>query len=308
MIPFNIKQLETFLWVATLGSFRKAAGRLNTTQPAVSSRIAGLEDALGVKLFERSASTVLLTAKGQQLLPMAQRVLRVIDRLQLAANALVGTNGVLRLGVAETIVHTWLPDFLRAFHANYPLVDLDLVVDVSSNLRNELIARRIDLAILMGPVVEYRIDNVEMPSVPLVWVRAPQLALPSNRTVTLRDLIAFPIITYARNTRPYAELYRKLGEEFDEGPRLFPANSLAASIKMALDGIGVASLPYETVADHIATGRLLTVECEWKPSNLQFTASYPVEPPDLVAEQAAKLAAAVAHAHAPRGVQASTPA
>lgn len=49
----NYKRLETFVWVASLGSFRKAAERLHTTQPAISARIAGLEEELGVKLFER---------------------------------------------------------------------------------------------------------------------------------------------------------------------------------------------------------------------------------------------------------------
>ncbi|TIU28921.1 MAG: LysR family transcriptional regulator, partial [Mesorhizobium sp.] len=123
MIPFNIKQIETFLLVATLGSFRKAAERLNTTQPAVSTRIAGLEKALGAKLFERHSGTVKLTAEGQRLLPPAQRVLHVAERLQLMANSLSETSEtarVLRLGVAETIVHTWLPDFLKELQASHP--------------------------------------------------------------------------------------------------------------------------------------------------------------------------------------------
>ena len=300
MIPFNIKQLETFLWVATFGSFRKAAGRLNTTQPAVSTRIAGLEDALGVKLFERQSSTVRLTAKGQQLLPLAQRVLRTADRFQLAANSLAGTTGALRLGVVETVVHTWLPDFLREFQASYPLVEMDLVVDVTTNLRSELISRRIDLAVLMGPVLEYRIENIEMPSFPLAWVCSPNLKLPETGKVTLNDLLQFPIITYARTTRPYSEVYRKLSGEFEEAPRMFPANSLSASLKLTLDGIGIGSLPRDLVGDHVASGKLRIVECEWHPSDLQFTASYPVEPSNPVAEQAAKLAYRIAQAHAER--------
>lgn len=297
MIPFNIKQLETFLWVATLGSFRKAAARLNTTQPAVSSRIAGLEDALGVKLFERVSGTVRLTAKGQQLLPHAQRLLRTADRLQMAANSLAGVKGVLRLGVAETIVHTWLSEFLKEFHETYPLIDVDVIVDVTVNLRNELIARRIDLAILMGPVSEYRIENLEMPSFPLAWVCAPGLPLATSR-VRLADLMGFPIITYARTTRPYIELYRKFSSEFEEAPRMFPANSLAASLKMVMDGIGIGALPMDVICPHLERGDLRIVDCEWTPADLQFTASFPVEPPNPIVEQAARLAARVAEAHA----------
>lgn len=307
MIPFNIKQLETFLWVATFGSFRKAAGRLNTTQPAVSTRIASLEDALGVKLFERQSSTVQLTAKGQQLLPLAQRVLRMADRFQLAANSLAGTTGALRLGVVETAVQSWLPEFLKEFQTSYPLVEMDLIVDVTANLRNELISRRIDLAILMGPVLEYRIENIDMPPFPLVWVCSPKLKLPGTRRMTLNDLLQFPIITYARTTRPYSELYRKLSGEFEEPPRMFPVNSLSASVRLTLDGVGIGSLPRDLVADHVADGRLRIVECEWHPSDLQFTASYPVEPSNPIAEQAAKLAARIAEAYAAKRRAAEEP-
>ena len=160
MIPFNIKQLETFLLVAAFGSFRKAAERLNTTQPAVSTRIASLEEALGTRLFERQASAVRLTAQGQQLLPSAQGVLKVAERLQLIAQSLSETTGVLRLGVSETIVHTWLPDFLKQLQAHCPLVDADILVDSSETLRSEQMSHRIDLALLAGKVTEYSIENI----------------------------------------------------------------------------------------------------------------------------------------------------
>lgn len=300
MIPFNIKQLETFLLVAAFGSFRKAAERLNTTQPAVSTRIAGLEEALGAKLFERQSSTVRLTAQGQQLLPSAQSVLKVAERLQLTAKSLAETAGVLRLGVSETIVHAWLPDFLKQLQANCPLVDADILVDSSATLRNELMSHRIDLAFLTGPVSEYAIENIDLPPFPLVWVCAPDLQLPKGRKLFLHELAHFPIISYARSTRPYAELYRKFSRDLEEMPRIFPANSIAAALKMAMSGIGIASLPQEVVLEHKVAGKLRIVDCEWHPSDLQFTASYSSEPSNPLAEQAAQLAACTAHSYAVR--------
>jgi DNA-binding transcriptional LysR family regulator len=62
----NLKRLETFMWVATLGSFRKTADRMYTTQPTISARIVALEEELGGKLIERDSSPVSLTFKGQQ--------------------------------------------------------------------------------------------------------------------------------------------------------------------------------------------------------------------------------------------------
>ena len=78
----NYKRLETFVWVASLGNFRKAAERLHTTQPAISARISGLEAELGVKLFEREggSSPIALTSKGKELLPYVEKILYQTDQ------------------------------------------------------------------------------------------------------------------------------------------------------------------------------------------------------------------------------------
>jgi DNA-binding transcriptional LysR family regulator len=84
----NFKRLETFVWVATLGSFRKAAERQYTTQPAISSRIAALEEELGAKLFVREVGPgpVALTAKGKELLPYAEKIIFMSEQLRKRAN------------------------------------------------------------------------------------------------------------------------------------------------------------------------------------------------------------------------------
>jgi DNA-binding transcriptional LysR family regulator len=67
---------------------------------------------------------------------------------------------------------------------------------------------------------------------------------------------------------------------------------------MVIDGIGIGLLPRDLVQEHVASGRLRIVDCGWRPSDLQFTASYPLEPSNPLAEQAARLAADVAQAYA----------
>ncbi|MEK9970028.1 MAG: LysR family transcriptional regulator, partial [Ferrovibrio sp.] len=73
----DLRNLETFVWVAHLGGFRAAADKLNTTQPAVSQRIALLESEFGVKLFDREPRGIALTPKGNELLPYAERMLQL---------------------------------------------------------------------------------------------------------------------------------------------------------------------------------------------------------------------------------------
>jgi DNA-binding transcriptional LysR family regulator len=289
----NLKQLETFIWVATLGSFRKAAARLNTTQPAVSSRIASLEESLGVKLFERQNRSIALTAMGQNIFPYAEKVLFMSDKLKEQAASPETLSGVLRLGVSETLVHTWLSDFLNRVHQLFPLVDIEITVDVTSNLRKELIDRSMDLAFLLGPISDYNIENIDLCAYPLVWAASPELKLPQGRIEM--DLIAQKsIITYARNTRPYAEVRAFLREGVGEPARIFPSSSLAACKRMAIDGVGVGMLPMAYIRNEVKDGQLVVIESTWQASDLVFTASYPRAPQNLLTNRIAVLASVAA--------------
>jgi len=290
----TLRQLETFLLVATLGSFRKTAERLFTTQPAVSARIASLEEELGARLFERTPGTVRLTSKGQELLPYAEKVLRAAENLRERAGDRSSLTGVLRLGVSETIVHTMLPGFLAAFHEAYPGVDVDLTVDITINLRDELVARSLDLAFLLGPISESSIANFDLCTFPLVWAASPALGLPKRKTVSEEDLARFPIITYARHTRPFVEIQTRLRETAEIPPRIFASSSLAACLRMTVDGIGIGSLPERMIGAELTDGSLHKVSAAWKPADLGFTVSYPVEPWSPLVEQAAALAREVA--------------
>ncbi|MCB1543430.1 MAG: LysR family transcriptional regulator, partial [Rhodoblastus sp.] len=99
---FDFKEIETFYWVATLGSFRAAAGKLNTTQPAISQRIAGLEQTLGARVLSRDARLVAPTPRGRELLVYAEKLLGLRAEMLAAVGDVSTTRGVLRLGVAET--------------------------------------------------------------------------------------------------------------------------------------------------------------------------------------------------------------
>jgi len=290
----NLTQLETFIWVATLGSFRKTAERLYTTQPAVSTRIANLEETLGVKLFERTTGAVRLSAKGQELLPYAEKVLRLTESLRERASERSRLAGILRLGVSETIVHTWLPAFFKRLHATHSEVDVDITVDVTTNLRQQLLGRALDLAFLMGPISEFSIVNLELSAFPLLWVASPELGIRHRQNMNLPELLHYPLLTYARDTRPYAELSRYIQQNSERPARIFPSSSLAACLRMAIDGVGIGMLPTPIVADMLAKGDLVEINVPWTPTDLRFTASFPASPFNPISEKAAVLACGVA--------------
>lgn len=94
----NFKSLEVFYWVVNLNSFDKAAVKLHTTQPAVSQRIASLEEELGIKALERSSRTIKLTAKGRVLYDYAERFMALRAEMMLKVAEDDSYGGVIRLG------------------------------------------------------------------------------------------------------------------------------------------------------------------------------------------------------------------
>lgn len=289
----NFKRIETFVLVATLGSFRKAAEQQFTTQPAISTRIAGLEEELGVKLFDRDASPIVLTAQGKDLLPYAEKMLYMAEQMHKRADISRLLSGTLRLGVSETIAHTWLTDFLKLLHHELPNLDVDMTVDVTGNLKHSLLDRSLDLAFLMGPVHEPGITNHDLCQFRLVWVASTDLPLP-DKTLSLEEMVQYPIITYARNTQPFSEISEKFMQIDGLPARFFSSSSLSACLKLTQDQIGISTLPLATVSSDIKRGILKKLDAHWEPSALAFTASYPLVAFNSAAELAAEIAVRVA--------------
>lgn len=296
MGPVNLVQLKTFIWVHKLGGFRRAAEKLNTTQPAISSRIAALEDGLGVKLIERGPGGIALTPKGYELLSYAQQVADVTDLIESRVGDAAKMSGVLRFGVSETIVQSWLSSFLARLNAAYPKIEVELTVDVSVTLRDALINRSIDLAFLMGPVSEYTVTNLPLPEFELSWYLAEDL-LENARALPPEGLFtAHPIITYARNTRPYSEIKAEISERYGIVPRMFASSSLAACMQMVREGVGIGTLPIGLVDAQFPNNEVERLDLGWNPRPLQFTASFISDPPNFLAKSAAELAQQVAGA------------
>lgn len=123
----NLDDLRTFLAVAEEGSFSVAAERLHLTQPAVSKRLAGLEQQLGVRLLDRIGRRVELTEAGRMLGPRAQQMIREAEDIRRSITNLSGhVGGILRMGTSHHIGLHRLPPVLRRFGRKFPEVQLDI--------------------------------------------------------------------------------------------------------------------------------------------------------------------------------------
>ncbi|HEA51326.1 hypothetical protein LCGC14_0936850 [marine sediment metagenome] len=293
----NIKSLETFFWIAKLGSFRATAKKLYASQPTISARIAGLEDELGIELFDRSGRNAVLTTEGRQALVYAEKILQLhADLLETVASP-DAIQGSIRLGVAETIAYTWLPELIERINETYPAINLELDVDISVNLAEKLLKREIDIAFLIGEVKHEGFFNAPFYSYSLIWVVSPKLTLPPE-PVSLSRLSKIPIITYPRMSEPHVNI-RSLINKMNGSTQIHSSSSLSTIIRMALDGIGVSALPKEIITRELASGQLREFQVEASIPDLVFNMAYCAAPGANVVRAVADLSLKIVAAKRP---------
>lgn len=290
MARYTLDQLQAFLTIVRLGGVNRAAAALHLSQPAITARIRNLEDTIGAPLFDRGPGGMRLTKRGELLVSYAEAHERLALKIERDVMSPDGIEGRLRLGVSETIAESWLPALITRLHTTYPRLEIDFNVDVSVNLRAALLAREIDLAILLGPVSDYSVDNVDLPPFDLCWYAAGSAEVPDDP----RDYLRKPVLTYARNTRPYRELRAALHAQCGEDVAIFPSSSLSACFRLVETDLGVAALPVALARDWVADGRIRSFDPGFTPSPLCFTASHLAESRRHIEEQAAAIAREVA--------------
>ena len=290
----TLKQLEAFAFVVDLGSFRRAAEALGTTQPNVSARISALEKTLGLVLMHRDAGSVRLTERGEALLPAARDVLRSAETFLDVADRKDLIEERLRLGVTELVACTWLHAFLRAFRKEYPSVSVELEVNLSREIERQMEAQEIDLGLQTGPFSTEMSGSLPLGRYPYAWVATPDLAGGLSKRPRLDKLFQHPVLTHTRHAAATSELLAAVEDAGLPGERIGFSSSLASCVPMALDGMGITLLPREIAREALLAGQLEEVKCPWRPRALEVFARYDaVRAPGFV-NFAAKLAVRIA--------------
>ena len=191
----DLANLNAFIAIAETGSFSEAGERLHLTQPAVSKRIAGLEQQLGVRLFDRLGRQVLLTEAGRLLLPRAKQMLAEADAARRAIDDLdQDIGGRLSLATSHHIGLHRLPHLLRRFSALHPRVALDLGFMDSEQAYARVLQGSAELALTtLGPT-QPPLRSTPLWDDPLHVVVAPDHPLAMRTKVSLADLAAHPAV------------------------------------------------------------------------------------------------------------------
>ncbi|WP_117191555.1 LysR family transcriptional regulator [Rhizobium terrae] len=257
----NLRFIETFLWVARLGSFSAAADRLGATQASVSHRIATLEEELGVALFDRDSRSVVLTSIGQQAIPRAEEILRAVASFRVAITEPGQIQGSVSLGTNDVVAHSLLSRIIARVRQRYPGIVIDLQIETSSANARALLDRRIDMALGMGAIEDARIINREYGVFESVWAASPDFSLPEGR-LSLADLAGRPLLTFSRDSEPCRALMKQFSDAGLRASSISNVNALITMIDLAVEGFGATALPHAVLRKHLESGLLRILDVD----------------------------------------------
>lgn len=243
-LPFSLRQLQYALAVADTLSFRRAAERCHVAQPSLSAQVAQLEDALGVRLFERDKRRVLVSAAGQQVLDQARALLHGAEDLMNAAKRFADPlTGILRVGVIPTISPYLLPAITPAVRAAYPRLSIVWVEDKTAVLVRDLARGELDAALVALEAELGDVDQEIIANDPF-WLAAPAghpLAKAQSPARTA-DLRQSPVLLlddgHCLREQALSLCTMARAEEAE-----FRATSLTTLSQMVAGGAGVTLLP-----------------------------------------------------------------
>ncbi|KQQ56241.1 LysR family transcriptional regulator [Pseudomonas sp. Leaf127] len=250
----DLANLNAFIAIAEIGSFSGAGERLHLTQPAISKRIAGLEQQLNVRLFDRLGREVSLTEAGRALLPRAYQILNVLDDTRRALTNLTGEiSGRLTLATSHHIGLHRLPPVLRTFTRRYPQVALDIQFLDSEIAYEEILHGRAELAVItLAPAPHALVRAVPVWDDPLDFVAAPEHPLANSGSVSLEDIVRYPAVFPGGNTFTH-HIVSGLCEARGLKPDIAMSTNYMETIKMMVSiGLAWSVLPRTMLDEQVA--------------------------------------------------------
>ncbi len=285
----TIKQIETFHWAARLGSFSATASRLNTTQPSISIRIRDMEEILRVTLFDRSGRLPRLTPKGRELAAHVERLVALGEEFDRLLGQPDIISGLVRVGAADTVALTWLPMLMAELGDRFPGINVELIVDLSVNLRARLHARDLDIAFLVGGVARQEFETRPLGRVAQQWMCSPRLGV-SGAGLRGKDLTDWPVFTHSRGSDLHRAVMRWFDQEGTRPARLHGCSSLATMIAMTKAGLGISVLPPAMLEAEIASGELMKIRTKYPVPDNEFASISVAQPPRLAVSVVVDLA------------------
>ncbi len=262
-IMARFSDVDAFLAVADVGSFRGAAQRLDVTRSTVSRAVARLEDHLGTALFLRDTASVRLTDAGAAYKRGARRAAVALTEAESAARSVSGEiSGRIRVTAPPAFGPRWLTKIAAKFLADHPDVAVELVL--TDRLVNPILDE-VDIAVRTGKLADSDLKSRRLASLEMVAVATPDVA------AKIAGKQVVPSVAIARAD---GSIWRYEGAPVDLQQRLVVDDYLALRDAL-LRGVGVGVISNILIQEELAAGTLVRVMPKWKLGGGRLWAVYP---------------------------------
>lgn len=258
----DLNSLADFVAVADGGGITAAARARNEPKQTISRRLQRLEEALGVRLFDRTTRALRLTDEGRLLRLRVASALADIEevRRELSDRA-EEPRGVLRLSAPMLLGHTLLGKLIATYALSCPEVDVDVVL---SDRRVDLVEEGFDVAIRVGALDDSSLIARRLGRGETVLVAAPSLLERVGHPEKPADLAKLPCIHFGARRELIVWSLRQNNQEVAVSVAgQIAANSLMLCRDAAIAGAGVAALPAFVIRDAVQSGHLVRVLPDW---------------------------------------------
>lgn len=273
-----LRDLDWLVTLAELGHVTDAAAALETSQPTLSRALARLEDDLGVRIFERVPTGVVLTPDGGVVVEAARELVGRHDLLRATlANRLDPETGLVRLAFLDSMATTLVPRLLRAFHAHAPGVKVVLSQEPAHEIRRDLDRGAVELGLTMEHAPDHAWFPVQRER--LVVIVPPTHRLRGRKRVDLADLADDELVTTPAGFG-HSALVQGLLAEVGVNPRTsFESADLATIEGLVSAGLGVAVVPEAFAGLSGSVGLSLASPSAARTIGLTWRTDRPLAPP-----------------------------
>jgi len=277
MLRENVTDLMSFVVVARVGSFTRAAAQIGVSQSALSHAVRGLEERLGIRLLTRTTRKVTPTPEGERVL---ERIAPHFSQIEEELEALVEMRdcpaGMIRITATDHAADTVIWPKLSPVLKDYPDLKVEVVTDYSLT---DIVAEKYDAGVRLGEQVSEGMIAVRVgPDFRMLVVGAPSYFECREAPRVPQDLTNHDCINLRLSTHGglYAWEFEKNGRELKArvGGQ-FTFNTIYPVVRAALAGYGLGYVPEDLVRHHIDAGRLVSILEDWSPPFPGYFLYYP---------------------------------
>jgi len=244
-LRFDIGDLQAMVAVVERGGFRAAATAINLSQPALSRRIDKLEDALSVRLFERTTRRVTLTVVGREFYAKAQEILASVENSLLSISDIAGrSGGEVSIACVPSVAYHYLPPVIAQFNAAYPNIHVKIIDEGANDVLHCVQRGEADFGVNFIGAQESDIDFDAVMSERFVLACRQDHPLAQRKSVKWREIDQYPYVGVARSSGNRLVLDQALAATEVRPSAAFEVRHVATSLAWVAAGLGVAAVPH----------------------------------------------------------------